>query len=91
MGWFVLLFTTLNCPLLKLDGREGQEVVGDSRKTGLKMDGDSLSVSTLTHLGKSVTYVVFSHHIFGGSWRCRYLCKKRSTFPCVDTYVFATL
>lgn len=51
MDSLFLLFHHLNCPLLVLAGNQGWEV-GDARKTDLEMGGDSLSVSTLTHLGR---------------------------------------
>lgn len=48
-----LLFHHLNCSLLVLVGNQGWEV-GDTRKIELEMGGDSLSVCTLTHLGRAI-------------------------------------
>lgn len=54
MDSLFLLFHHLNCSLFVLVGNQGWEV-GDTRKIELEMGGDSLSVSTLTHLGRAIT------------------------------------
>lgn len=54
MDSLFLLFHHLNCSLLVLVGNQGWEV-GDTRKIELEMGGDSLSVSTLIHLGRAIT------------------------------------